>query len=157
MSHCLTELLWQHPSNGWQRTSSTGITPSHGSHATAPIACDGFTTENRYHARAVAGREYHCPHYRSSPHRELPGGYSWLVSLPGGENKPKSKRLCPFVVHHWQIMAQPLWWLLLITKVMGKYLMDGYSVVKGQTRFQKTETGGDFRYLHLFPNLKAKL
>ena len=93
MSCCLTELLLQHPSNGWQRTSATGITPSHGSHATAPIACDGFTTENRYHARAVAGREYHCPHYRSSPHRELPSGYSWLVSLPGGENEPKSKKM----------------------------------------------------------------
>ena len=32
-------------SNGWRLVSSTGISPSHGSHATAPIACDGFTTE----------------------------------------------------------------------------------------------------------------
>jgi hypothetical protein len=37
--------LTKNSSNGWQRTSSTGISPSHGSHATAPIACDGFTTE----------------------------------------------------------------------------------------------------------------
>ncbi len=39
-------------SNGWQRTSSTGISPSHGSHATAPIACDGFTSSKlaSYHS-----------------------------------------------------------------------------------------------------------
>ena len=30
-------------SNGCWLVSSTGISPSHGSHATAPIACDGFT------------------------------------------------------------------------------------------------------------------
>ena len=33
-------------SNGWRRPSSTGISPPHGSHAAALIACDGFTLEN---------------------------------------------------------------------------------------------------------------
>ena len=40
-------------SNGWQRTSATGISPSRGSHATALIACGGVAT-----AHAVTGREY---------------------------------------------------------------------------------------------------
>jgi hypothetical protein len=32
------------------------------------------------------------------------------------------------------IMAQPLMWLMLITKAMGMCLMNGYSIFKGQTR-----------------------
>lgn len=36
----------------------------------------------RYHARTVAGREYHYPHCLSLPHRELPDGYRLLFLAP---------------------------------------------------------------------------
>ena len=57
----------------------------------------------------------------------------WYRSLAAKQTEVEE--MCPFVVHHRQIMAQPLKWLMLITRVMGKYLMDWYSVVKVQTRF----------------------
>ena len=41
--------------------SSTGISPSRGSRATLPIACDASPPELRLHARAVAIRESHYP------------------------------------------------------------------------------------------------
>ena len=69
-------------SNGWQRISSTGISPLRGSHTTAPIACDGFTPDFVYHARTVAGREYHYPYCLSLPHRELPNAYRLLLLAP---------------------------------------------------------------------------
>lgn len=40
---------------------STGISPSRGSRATLPIACDASPPESRLHARAVAVRESHYP------------------------------------------------------------------------------------------------
>lgn len=39
----------------------------------------------------------------------------------------------------WYIMAQSLMWLMLITKAIGKYPMNGYSVVKEQRIFQKKD------------------
>ncbi len=39
----------------------------------------------------------------------------------------------------WYIMAQSLIWLMLITKAIGKYPMNGYSVVKEQRIFQKKD------------------
>lgn len=77
-------------SSGWQRTSSTGIAPLHGSHATAPIACDGFTPEHAYHARTVDGREYHCHYCLLWPYRELPGTYSRLFIALHRRNKSTS-------------------------------------------------------------------
>ena len=41
--------------------SSTGISPSRGSRATLPIACDASPPDKWLHARAVAVRESHCP------------------------------------------------------------------------------------------------
>lgn len=41
--------------------SSTGISPSRGSRATLPIACDASPPESRLHARAVAVRGSHYP------------------------------------------------------------------------------------------------
>ena len=51
-------------------------------------------------------------------------------------------------------MAQPLRWLMLIAMTMGKYLMNGYSVVKEQPRLlpDGRTQGKLFRVLHLFPN-----
>ena len=47
--------------------SSTGTSPSRGSRATLPIACDASPPELRLHARAVAVRESHYPVCASSP------------------------------------------------------------------------------------------
>ena len=41
--------------------SSTGISPSRGSRATLPIACDASPPDKWLHARAVAVRESHYP------------------------------------------------------------------------------------------------
>lgn len=41
--------------------SATGVSPSRGSHATAPIACDGSMLTKHGLPPTVAGREYHCP------------------------------------------------------------------------------------------------
>lgn len=46
---------------------STGISPSRGSRATLPIACDASPPESRLHARAVAVRESHYPVGSLSP------------------------------------------------------------------------------------------
>ena len=72
----------------------------------APIACDGFAPQGTYHARTVAGQEYHCPYCRSSPYRELPGTDSQLFSLSIGQGRPwtvQSIRWCPLclcLIHH---------------------------------------------------------
>ncbi len=38
-----------------------------------------------FHARAVTGQEYHCPHCLSWPYREPPGTSCGLLSLPATE------------------------------------------------------------------------
>ena len=95
--------------------SSTGIAPSRGSHATAPIACDGSELARLGLPPTVAGREYHCPRCRSLPRREPPGAHSRLESLSAAG----------------QVMAQPLKWLMLITIAAGMCLMNVYLVVSG--------------------------
>ena len=75
---------------------STGISPSRGSRATLPIACDASPPESRLHARAVAVRESHYPvgscrprenrsRFTSSCFSLAPWGgrgapYAWLVT-----------------------------------------------------------------------------
>ena len=56
----------------------------------APIACDGFAPQGTYHARTVAGQEYHYPYCLSSPYRELPGTYSRLFSLHIRQDRPQT-------------------------------------------------------------------
>ena len=116
-------------SNGWQRTSSTGLlAPSHGSHVTALIAF-----------LAVTGREYHCPHCLLSPFWVLPRSLRKLFLAPCRGRKPsrpKSKVMsCCFPPRH--IPAQLLKWLMLITIAMGMCLTNGYAVFKIQTHSQK--------------------
>ena len=120
---------------------STGISPSRGSLATAPIACDGFTVEmplitlglwlDGSIVSPIAGRR------RGGSH---PPVIADCLSLPA-----------------MQIVAQPLMWLMLITIAIGMCLMNGYSVVKEQTHSpHKTENRQRvFVPLHLFPHLKA--
>ena len=52
--------------------SSTGISPSRGSRATLPIACDASPPELRLHARAVAVRESHYPVVSYRPQAATP-------------------------------------------------------------------------------------
>lgn len=109
----------------------------------APIACDGFAPQGTYHARTVAGQEYHYPYCLSSPYRELPGTYSRLFSLRIRQDRPRTEQSINQVAFPlsfaWYIMAQSLTWLMLITKAIGKYPMNGYSVVKEHRIFQKKD------------------
>lgn len=59
----------------------------------APIACDGFVLQGTYHARTVAGQEYHYPYCLSSPYRELTGTYSRLFSLLIRQDRPRTEQL----------------------------------------------------------------
>ena len=108
----------------------------------APIACDGFAPQGTYHARTVAGQEYHYPYCLSSPYRELPGTHSRLFLAPyqTGQSSNRTINQVAFPLSFaWYIMAQSLTWLMLITKAIGKYPMNGYSVVKEQRIFQKKD------------------
>ena len=73
-----------------------------------------------YHARPVTGQEYRQPHCRSSPCREPPDTYSQLFLALCWKEQTKDQidfffRWC-LVVFFLHIMAQPLTWLMLITK-----------------------------------------
>lgn len=49
------------------------------------------------------------------------------------------------------IMAQSLTWLMLITKAIGKYSMNGYSVIKVLTHSPYIREVGEERFVVLHP------
>ena len=64
--------------------SSTGISPSRGSRATLPIACDASPPDKWLHARTVAVRESHCPVGSYRPQAATPALRPCVSrSLPG--------------------------------------------------------------------------
>ena len=74
-----------------EAASSTGISPSRGSHVTAPIACDGSAIAKRREPPTVAGQEYHCPRCWSLPRRVPLGVYSSWVSLSASDRSWRSR------------------------------------------------------------------
>jgi len=92
------------------RFRSTGISPLRGSLRAAPIAWSEIN-------RAVAGREYHCPHCLSSPYRGQPDIFSRrFLAHRAGKRNNKHKKLTLFSFVPRGIMAQPLTWLPLFTQ-----------------------------------------
>ena len=116
-------------SSGWQSISSTGVSPlrilrSH------PHCLWRF-----YHARTVAGQEYHGPQCLSSPYREPPDTcsnfYRSTVIPPNADQKIISgvwsfRKRCHGAV---------LLWLMLFTIAMGKYLMNECLIFKEHNPF----------------------
>lgn len=121
-------------SSGWQRTSTTGISPP-GRISTngCPHCVRRLRTESTYHAQAVAGQEYHYPYCLSSPYWELPGTHRRLFLAPcrkGKACRPFRSFGISLLSAYRRILAQSLKWLMLITITIGMYLMNGYSVIK---------------------------
>lgn len=110
---------------------STGISPSRGSLATAPIACDGFTVEmplitlglwlDGSIVSPIAGRRRG---------REPPARDSRLFLAPRNADRGAAAN-----VAHAFAMA------------IGMCLMNGYSVVKDHPCLPKRKTGREFSYL----------
>ena len=73
---------------------STGISPSRGSRATLPIACDASPPESRLHARAVAVGESHYPAGSHRPRENRSHFTSSCLSLApeitGGHGAPSA-------------------------------------------------------------------
>lgn len=114
-------------SNGWRRTSSTGIMRPR------------MVLMRLSSIRAVKTEQEYRPYCWSSPYWEPPSSHSSLFLAPcrnRKQNRPKKKvKSHSFVMRH--ILAQLLKWLMLITITIGMCLMNGYSDFKVQTHPSK--------------------
>ena len=72
----------------------------------------------------------------NDPYWEMNGRNEWT---PWTVFQTSSDQVAFPLAFAWNIMAQSLTWLMLITKAIGKYPMNGYSVVKEQRIFQKKD------------------
>ncbi len=73
--------------------SSTGISPSRGSRATLPIACDASPPDKWLHARAVAVRESHYPVVSRRLQAAIPALRPCVSRSPRGGRGVPSARL----------------------------------------------------------------
>ena len=94
--------------------------PSRGSHATAPIACDGSRRQGRFNARTLGWTGVSLsPLLVMADTGSRPALTADCFSLPARQDKPKtfirSFRWC-LAVLVWQILAQPLSGLWLSPK-----------------------------------------
>lgn len=106
----------------------------------APIACDGFVPQG-YLSRSDCG--WTGVSLSLLPVIAIPGAvrYLWPTVLAPYQTGQTSNRTINQVAFPlsfaWYIMAQSLTWLMLITKAIGKYPMNGYSIVKEHRISQK--------------------
>ena len=106
--------------------------PSRGSHATAPIACDGLRQQDRVNARTLGwtGVSLRC---WSWPYREPPGTGSLLFLAPCWEEQTKDLQFLFSVVSRCFLPADrraAATWALAFAKAAGMCLMNGYAVFK---------------------------